>query len=60
MPAIYTGIGFALCLVDILVHANFTAGRDTNVVVNPDHPDAAEITVGPETPVALGARLFGA
>ena len=60
MLAIYTGTSFALRLVDTLVRANFTAGRDTNVVVNPDHPDAAEITVGPETPVALGARLFGA
>lgn len=121
MPAIYTGTSFALCLVEILVHANrrappsaarfveaqvpnhvsretfdpavwpgwdaphdtrvarefgrawiaerrsalllvpsvVTAGRDTNVVVNPDHPDAALITVGPETPVALDPRLFG-
>jgi hypothetical protein len=31
-----------------------------NVVVNPEHPDAARIAVGPETPVALDSRLFGA
>ena len=36
-----------------------TAGRDSNVVVNPDHPDAAPIAVGPQTPVALDKRLFG-
>ena len=121
LPAIYTGTSFALCLVEILVHANrrappsaarfveavvpddvsreavepgrlpgwnsladitvartfgrdwlqsrrsailfvpsvVTQGRDTNVVVNPDHPDAARIEVGPETPVALDPRLFG-
>ena len=119
--AIYTGTSFAVCLVEILVHANrntppsaarfveamvpgdvsrevfdpalhpgwdnprdmsvaqafgrawieqrrtallfvpsvVTAGRDTNVVVNPQHPDAARIAVGPETPVALDPRLFG-
>ena len=121
LPAIYTGTSFAVCLVEILVHANrksppsaarfveaivpddvsreevdpaslpgwddlydtsvaqafgrewiqsrrsallivpsvVTAGRDTNVVVNPDHPDAARISVGPETPVVLDRRLFG-
>jgi RES domain-containing protein len=121
LPAIYTGTSFAICLVEILVHANrktpptaarfveavvpddvsqeifdpallpgwddprdpsiaqafgrtwiegrrsallfvpsvVTAGRDTNVVVNPNHPDAARITVGPETQVALDRRLFG-
>jgi RES domain-containing protein len=121
LPAIYTGTSFAVCLVEILVHANrksppsaarfvealvpddvsreafdpagrlgwdnlrdlsvaqafgrnwiqnrrsallvvpsvVTAGRDANVVVNPDHPDAARISVGPETPVALDRRLFG-
>ena len=121
MPAIYTGTSFAVCLVELLVHANrktppsaaryveavvpddvsretfdpllhagwddplnvsiaqtfgrtwikerrsallivpsvVTAGRDGNVVVNPDHPDAARIAVGPETPVALDPRLFG-
>jgi RES domain-containing protein len=121
LPAIYAGTSFAICLVEILVHANrksppsaarfvealvlddvsreafdpawrpgwddpynmsvaqafgrdwierrrsallvvpsvVTAGRDDNVVVNPDHPDAARIWVGPETPVALDRRLFG-
>jgi len=121
LPAIYTGTSFALCLIEVLVHANrksppsaarcveavapdevssetfdpasypgwddlrdlsvaqafgrdwiesrrsallvvpsvVTAGRDLNVVVNPDHPDAALISVGPETAVALDRRLFG-
>jgi RES domain-containing protein len=121
LPAIYTGTSFAVCLIEILVHANrksppsaarcveasvpdevsreqldpatlpgwddphnvavaqaygrawiasgrsalllvpsvVTAGRDRNVVVNPNHPDAARIVVGPETPVALDRRLFG-
>jgi RES domain-containing protein len=121
LPAIYAGTTFAICLVEILVHANrksppsaarfveanvpddvsreifdpirhpgwddpldasvarafgrvwieqqrsallfvpsvLTAGRDTNVVVNPNHPDATRILVGPETPVALDPRLFG-
>jgi RES domain-containing protein len=121
LPAIYTGTSFALCLVEILVHANrksppsaarfveasapddvsretvdpvllpgwddphdasvaqafgrdwirsrrsallvvpsvVTAGRDANVIVNPDHPDSARISVGPETAVALDRRLFG-
>jgi len=120
LPAIYTGTSFAVCLVEVLVHANrttppsaaryveaevpddvsretfdpalhhgwddlldatiaqafgkawlkerrsallivpsvVTGGRDTNVVVNPDHPDAARISVGREMPVALDARLF--
>ncbi|MBX9699933.1 MAG: RES domain-containing protein [Acetobacteraceae bacterium] len=119
--AIYTGTSFALCLVEVLVHANrktppsaaryveaavpedvsretfdparhpgwddphdtsvaqafgsawiaerrsavlivpsvVTGGRDDNAVVNPDHPDAARIIVGPETPVRLDPRLFG-
>lgn len=119
MTAIYAGTSFAVCLVEILVHANrrsppsaarfveavapddvsretfdplahpgwddlndvsvaqafgrnwiqsqrsallfvpsvVTAGRDTNVVVNPNHPDAARISIGPETPVTLDARL---
>ncbi len=119
-PAIYTGTSFAVCLLEVLVHANRTAppsaarhveadvpddvsretfdfashtgwdnpldpsiaqafgrrwieqrrsallivpsvvtgGRDTNVVVNPDHPDAERISVGPETPVTLDPRLF--
>ncbi len=121
LSAIYAGTSFALCLVEILVHANrksppsaarcveaiapddvsreafpaaahpgwddlndvtvaqafgrdwigsrrsalllvpsvVTAGRDTNVVVNPGHPDAARILAGPEAPVALDPRLFG-
>jgi RES domain-containing protein len=121
LAAIYTGASFAVCLVEVLVHANrkvppsaarfvealvpddvsreildpvllpgwdnprdtsiaqdfgrrwieerrsallfvpsvVTAGRDTNVVVNPDHKDARRILVGPETPVALDRRLFG-
>ena len=120
LAAIYTGTSFALCLVEVLVHANRTAppsaaryveaevppdvsreafdpglhpgwddpfdttvaqaigrgwiearrsallivpsvvtgGRDSNVVVNPQHPDAARILVGPERPVTLDARLF--
>lgn len=122
LPAIYTGTSFAVCLLEILVHANrktppsaaryveatvpdsisrevfdpashpgwddprstsvaqafgrawiekgrsalllvpsvVTAGRDTNVVVNPDHADAKRISVGPETAVSLDRRLFGA
>lgn len=121
MPAIYAGTSFAVCLVEVLVHANrrtppsaarcvqavvpddvpresfdpdrhpgwddphdtsvaqafgrtwigerrsallfvpsvVTGGRDLNVVVNPGHPDAARISVGPETPVRLDPRLFG-
>jgi RES domain-containing protein len=121
LPAIYTGTSFAVCLIELLVHANrksppsgarfveadvpddvsrerfnptslpgwddphdtsiaqafgrdwiqsrrsallivpsvVTAGRDTNVVVNPEHADAARISVGPETPVDLDPRFFG-
>jgi len=121
LRAIYAGTSFAVCLVEILVHANrrsppsaarfveavapddlsretfvpaahpgwddlddvsvaqafgrdwiqtrrsallivpsvVTAGRDRNFVVNPEHPDAARISIGPETPVALDRRLFG-
>ncbi|MCK8786169.1 RES domain-containing protein [Roseomonas sp. NAR14] len=120
LAAIYTGTSFAVCLVEVLVHANrltppsaarcveaevpddvsreafdpaahpgwddpldtsvaqafgrawleegrsallivpsvVTGGRDTNAVVNPEHPDAVRIAVGPETPVALDPRLF--
>ena len=120
--AIYTGTSFAICLLEVLVHANrttppsaaryveaevptdvsresfdpslhsgwddplnlslaqafgrrwieerrsallivpsiVTGGRDTNVVVNPDHPDSARISVGPEMPVTLDPRLFRA
>ncbi len=43
----------------LVVPSVVTAGRDANVIVNPDHPDAARITVGPETAVALDRRLFG-
>ncbi len=121
LPAIYAGTSFAVCLIELLVHANrksppsgarfveaevpddvsrerfdpaslpgwddphdtsiaqafgrawiesrrsallivpsvVTAGRDDNVVVNPDHADAVRIVVGPETPVALDPRFFG-
>lgn len=121
LPAIYTGTSFAVCLIELLVHANrkspptgarfveaevpddvsrelfvsaslpgwddphdvsiaqafgkdwiesrrsallivpsvVTAGRDANVVVNPEHAAAARISVGPETPVALDPRFFG-
>lgn len=121
LPAIYAGTSFALCLIEILVHANrrtppsaaryveatipaglsresfpaadhpgwndphdtsiaqaygrswlrerrsalllvpsvVTGGLDTNVVVNPDHPDATLIEVGHEAPVRLDPRLFG-
>ena len=118
--AIYTGTSYAVCLIEVLVHANRTAppsaaryleavvpddvsretfdpglhsgwddphdpsiaqafgrawiqqhrsalvivpsvvtgGRDANVVVNLGHPDAARISVGPETPVSFDPRLF--
>ena len=121
LPAIYAGTSFAVCLIELLVHANrksppsgarfveaqvpddvsretfnpasspgwddprdtsiaqsfgrdwietrrsallivpsvVTAGRDVNVVANPDHADAARIVVGPETPVVLDPRFFG-
>lgn len=121
LPAIYTGTSFALCLVEVLVHANrkmppsaarciaadvpddvsrevfdpailpgwddlrdpsgaqafgrvwieerrsalllvpsvVTGGRDTNIVVNPDHPDVGRISVGAESAVRLDPRLFG-
>lgn len=121
LPSIYAGTSFALCLLEVLVHANrltppsaarcveavvpdgvsretfdpaahrgwddphdvsvaqafgaawlrgrrsvlllvpsvVTGGRDVNAVVNPDHPDAAAIAVGPEMPVAFDPRLFG-
>lgn len=122
LPAIYTGTSFALCLVEILVHANgrappsaarcvqavvpaglscetflparhpgwddlddtsvaqafgrawieegrsavllvpsiVTGGRDTNAVINPRHPDAARIAIGPESPASFDPRLFPA
>ena len=121
LAAIYTGTSFAVCLIEVLVHANrrvppsaaryveaivpddvsretfdpvahigwddphdvsvaqgfgkvwieerrstllfvpsvVTGGRDTNVVVNPVHPDAVRISVGPETPASFDPRLFG-
>ena len=31
--------------------------RDTNVVVNPNYPDATQISVGRETAIALYGRL---
>jgi RES domain-containing protein len=43
----------------LVVPSVVTAGRDTNVIVNPDHPDSARISVGPETVVALDPRFFG-
>ena len=43
----------------LLVPSIVTAGHDTNVVVNPEHPDATRIAVNPERPVALDPRLFG-
>jgi len=43
----------------LLIVPSVVTRLDDNVVVNPDHPDAALISVGPETPVALDPRLFG-
>ena len=43
----------------LLVPSVVTAGLDTNAVMNPEHPDAARITLSPERPVALDPRLFG-
>jgi len=43
----------------LLVPSVVTGGRDVNAVVNPGHPDFKLISVGPETPVVLDARLFG-
>jgi RES domain-containing protein len=43
----------------LIVPSVVTAGRDTNVVVNPTHADAVRIAVGPETPVVLDPRFFG-
>lgn len=42
----------------LIVPSIVTGGRDTNVIVNPDHPDAARISLGPETPVTFDPRLF--
>ncbi|WP_408021717.1 RES family NAD+ phosphorylase [Siccirubricoccus phaeus] len=43
----------------LIVPSVVTGGLDENAVVNPDHPDAARISVGPEMPVRLDPRLFG-
>jgi RES domain-containing protein len=43
----------------LIVPSVVTAGRDVNLVVNPDHADAARISIGPKTPVTLDPRLFG-
>jgi RES domain-containing protein len=43
----------------LLIVPSVVTRLDDNVVVNPDHPDTARITVGPERPVALDPRLFG-
>lgn len=121
MPAIYCGTSFAVCLLEVLVHANrksppsgarcveavvpgdvsrevfpeaahagwdhpfdvsvaqgfgrdwlaagrsavlvvpsvVTGGRDRNVVVNTEHPEAGRIAVGAEGRVVLDPRLFG-
>ena len=42
----------------LIVPSVVTAGRDANVVVNPNHPDATRIAVGPESPAGLDPRLF--
>jgi RES domain-containing protein len=43
----------------LFVPSVVTGGRDLNVVVNPDHPESARISVSREKPVALDKRLFG-
>lgn len=120
-PAIYAGTSFAICLLEVLVHANrksapsaarfvevlvpddvsrerfdaranpgwdnphlvliaqafgskwlasgrsallivpsvVTAGRDDNVVLNPQHPGAEKLSISDERPVAFDPRLFG-
>lgn len=42
----------------LIVPSVVTSGRDTNAVVNPDHPDATRISVGPETLASFDPRLF--
>lgn len=42
----------------LIVPSVVTGGRDLNVVVNPDHPEASAIAVGPETPMRLDPRFF--
>lgn len=42
----------------LVVPSVVTGGRDSNVLVNPDHPDVTRIAVGPETPLAFDRRLF--
>jgi len=43
----------------LLIVRSVVTGLDEIVVVNPDHPEAARIIAGPETPVTLDSRLFG-
>jgi RES domain-containing protein len=43
----------------LFVPSVVTGGLDVNVVVNPDHPDAARIEIGDENAVRLDTRLFG-
>jgi RES domain-containing protein len=43
----------------LIVPSVVTARHDSNVAVNPEHADAARISVGPETPVVLDPRFFG-
>lgn len=43
----------------LVVPSVVTAGLDLNVVVNPEHADAARIAVTAEAPVALDRGLFG-
>jgi RES domain-containing protein len=43
----------------LIVPSVVTGGRDTNVVVNPDHPHATRIAIGTEQPVHLDPRFFG-
>ncbi|WP_428534961.1 RES domain-containing protein [Rhodopila sp.] len=43
----------------LVVPSVVTGGRDTNVVVNPRHPDAILISGGQEKGVALERRWFG-
>jgi RES domain-containing protein len=48
----------ALLIVPSVVVPSVVTVRDENVVVNPDHPDAARIDVSPEKPIALDRRFF--
>lgn len=42
----------------LIVPSIVTGGRDLNVVVNPEHPDAANIDVGTEMALTFDPRLF--